>query len=113
MIHIEHYLMFVSDKIQPLIQTVLEEKLSHETYNAEKCAELSKSISQEIKLRIKALHYDRFKIVCTVSIGEKKNQDIMMGSRCVWDTDKDNYASGSYANASLFSIAVVYGLYYE
>ncbi|XP_077981554.1 dynein light chain Tctex-type 5-B-like [Glandiceps talaboti] len=104
---------FISDRVEPVIQAVLEENLASEKYDGEKCSLLSKTISQEIKLRIKDLHYDRFKIVCTVSIGEKKSQDVLIGSRCVWDQERDDFASASYTNSSLFAIAVVYALYYE
>jgi tctex1 domain-containing protein 2 len=35
-----------------------------------------------------------------------------MGSRCLWDSDTDNYASDVYMNDSLFCCAAVFGLYY-
>ena len=35
------------------------------------------------------------------------------GSRCLFDQEKDSFASGSYRNASLFAVATVYGVYYE
>jgi hypothetical protein len=42
----------------------------------------------------------------------KKKTIFRMGSRCLWDSDTDNYASDVYMNDSLFCCAAVFGLYY-
>jgi hypothetical protein len=48
-----------------------------------------------------------------VTVGEKTGQGIRMASRCLWDTATDNFASEFYENASVFCVAMVFGLYYE
>ena len=34
-------------------------------------------------------------------------------SRCLMDQEKDQWASGSFKNKSLFCVTTVYGMYYE
>lgn len=36
-----------------------------------------------------------------VTIGEMKSQGVRVASRCLWDTDSDNYASYSFKNVSV------------
>ena len=55
----------------------------------------------------------RYKYVCLVTIGEKAQQEVCFGSRCVCDKQWDNYSSATYENFSLYAMGVVYALYYE
>ena len=48
-----------------------------------------------------------------VTIGEKKDQDVRFGSRCIWDTAWDNYASGYYENPHIYAVGQVYACYFE
>jgi len=44
------------------------------------------------------LNIPRYKIVVQVTIGEVKSQGVRVASRCLWDTESDNYASYSFKN---------------
>ena len=46
-------------------------------------------------------------------IGEKKEQGIRIGSRAIWDVDRDTTASVTYENPSIFAVANLYALYFE
>ena len=46
-------------------------------------------------------------------LGEVKGQGAYIASRCLWDTDTDNYAAFSMKNESLFCVIMVFGLYLE
>ena len=69
-----------------------------------------KTLWRELDLRYE--DYYRYKIVVEVVIGEQRGEGVRMGSRCLWDSDTDNYASCVYMNDSLFCCAAVFGLYY-
>ncbi len=47
-----------------------------------------------------ALNYPRYKVVVQVVLGQNKHQGVKIASRCLWDTETDNYASFSYTNVS-------------
>lgn len=88
-------------------------QLEDESYNAKSSRQMTKTLSTIITNRVKALKYERYKIVTIVTVGEIANQGVRVASRCVMDQATDNYASGSYKNSSLFGVATVYAMYYE
>ena len=53
-----------------------------------------------------------FQIVVEVVLGEQRGEGVRMGSRCLWDSDTDNYASDVFINDSLFCAAAAFGIYY-
>ena len=120
---------------QEIIHGCLNEQLGGKVYDANKVSQWSKAIADNVKSQVKTLGYDRYKIVVEVVIGEQRGeggiqnifnkifskifsliiiscQGVRMGSRCLWDSDTDNYASDVYMNDSLFCCTAVFGLYY-
>lgn len=106
---------FHSSAAQRVINEQLETYLKSETYDPNASAQMTKTLAQIIKDAVKDLKYDRYKIVCVVTIGELLNGDvgIMQASRCVWDTNWDTFASGIYKNKTLYGVATVYAVYQE
>ena len=97
---------------QEIIHGCLNEQLGGKVYDANKVSQWSKAIADNVKSQVKTLGYDRYKIVVEVVIGEQRGEGVRMGSRCLWDSDTDNYASDVYMNDSLFCCTAVFGLYY-
>ena len=64
-----------------------------------------------ITLRILFFCYQQ--LVCIVNIGEKREQDVRIGSRCLWDANRDSFASAFYDNQYVFASATVYAIYFE
>ena len=104
---------FQSDKVKQMIESALESHLKDETYEHKSCKQLVLTLSEIIKNKVKELHYQNYKIVCVVTIGQLKEQGFRMASRCCWDPTWDNFATGSYKNKTLFAIGSVWGVYYE
>ena len=104
---------FEADKVKQIIESVLESHLKDETYDPKSCRQLVLTLSEIIKSRVKELNYQRHKLVCSVTIGQLKEQGLRMGSRCCWDPKRDSFATGNYQNKTLFAIGSVWGLYYE
>ncbi|XP_061173329.1 dynein light chain Tctex-type 5-B-like [Saccostrea echinata] len=104
---------FRADKVKPIIEKVLETHLEGKKYDPVECSILSKKLSDEIKQKVKELDFKRYKLVCTVTIGQKHNQGVQIGSRYLWDADRDNFAAASFHNRHIFADGSVYALYYE
>lgn len=68
---------------------------------------------QVVKARVKDLMIPRYKIIVIISIGQIRDQNMRMGSRCLWDETHDNFSSHTFKNSSLFATATVYGVYFE
>ncbi|KAK1740460.1 dynein light chain [Skeletonema marinoi] len=74
--------------------------------------ELSKSIADEVKEKIKAsMHIPRYKVLVQATIGTMKDQGVKITSRCLWDTSTDNYATASFQNEFIFASVLVFFLY--
>lgn len=104
---------FPTSHVQGIIKDVLEGYLSEEKYEPELCRQMTKTLSEVVKARVKELMVPRFKIICLVHIGQLSGQDMRMGSRCLWDAASDTFSSVEYKNSSLFAVGTVYAVYAE
>ncbi|KAL5016053.1 hypothetical protein ScPMuIL_005642 [Solemya velum] len=100
-------------KVKAIIKDVLESYLAEERYEPDLCRQMSKTISEVIKARVKELMVPRYRIICLVHIGQLKGQALRVGSRCLWDSSNDTSSSFEFTNKSLFAVGTVFGVYYE
>ncbi|GIL44490.1 hypothetical protein Vafri_1943 [Volvox africanus] len=104
---------FERHKVQAVLKQVLKERIEKQKYDPVKGAQISKQLSDDLREKVKALGYDRYKLVIQVTVGQKQGQAMRIISRCLWDTQSDNFASEFYENESMYCVCQVYGLYYE
>ena len=105
---------FEASKVRAIIEDVLASQLKEDDlYDHKAHRQLVKSLAEIIKGRVKDLKYERYKIVCSVTIGQLKEQGMRIGSRCCWDPKWDTFAEGSFKNKNIFAVATVWGVYYE
>ncbi|KAL6108073.1 dynlt2b [Pungitius sinensis] len=98
--------------VKECIREIVRERLSGKRYEPEEVLELSRSLAECIKDRVKNAGFDKYKLVVQVVIGEQRGEGVKMSSRCFWDADTDNHAEDLFINESLFCLAVVFGSYY-
>lgn len=104
---------FDTHAVKDIIDTILQSRLSGMKYSARLTPKIGKSLSDEIKDRVKMLNMDRYKIVCVLTIGQMGNQGLMLSSRCTWNEKFDCYATSSFKNQDIFCSATVYGVFTE
>ncbi|KAK3742349.1 hypothetical protein QZH41_007858 [Actinostola sp. cb2023] len=104
---------FSTKEVKDVIEEAFKEYLDGYSYDYDFCKDTSKRLSEVIKQRVKYLGFTRYKIICVVYMGQVKNQGMRIGSRCLWNTQCDNVAEGTYRNGELFAVATVFGAYYE
>ena len=104
---------FEASKVKTIIDETLESHLKDEKYDPKSCRQLVKTLTEIIKGKVKDLVYERYKVVCLVTIGQLREQGFRMGSRCAWDAKRDTFATSNFKNKSLFAVATVWGVYYE
>jgi hypothetical protein len=109
----EPYTKFSAKQVTQIIEEVLEGQLEEEEYDPRATKQMAKTLSTIITSRVKSLKFDRYKIVTIVTLGQVADQGVQIASRCLFDTQWDNFGSGSYKNSSLFGVATVFGIYYE
>ncbi|XP_074768310.1 dynein light chain Tctex-type protein 2B isoform X2 [Athene noctua] len=98
--------------VKECIHAILKEKLANVQYIPEEMPQLTKSLSETIKDRLKEEGFDRYKMVVQVVIGEQRGEGVNMAARCFWDADTDNYAHDVYMNDSLFCVVAAFGCFY-
>ncbi|XP_056122617.1 dynein light chain Tctex-type 5 [Rhinichthys klamathensis goyatoka] len=99
--------------VKDILKDVLTSYLQEEKYEPELCRQMTKTISEVVKARVKELMIPRYKFIVIISIGQIRDLNIRMGSRCLWDETRDNFSSHTFKNSSLFATATVYGVYFE
>ncbi|MEW5299747.1 MAG: hypothetical protein WDW38_003137 [Sanguina aurantia] len=104
---------FERHKVQAVLKAVLKERLQNQKYDPVKGAQTAKQLADDLREKVKALGYDRYKLAIQVTVGQKIGQAMRIVTRCLWDTQTDNFASEYFENESLTCICQVYGLYYE
>jgi len=97
--------------MKELIRVCLAEKLTSATYEADKCGDTAKQLSDNIKAKLKALGFERYKYIVQVLIGERRDQGVRMGTRCFWDSATDNQASDTFINDYIFCTATAFAVY--
>ncbi|PAA59268.1 hypothetical protein BOX15_Mlig022615g1 [Macrostomum lignano] len=97
---------------KPVIHEVLVERLTDKAYDKEATSGLCKELTDEIKARLRANGFERYKFVVQVAIGEQRGQGVKMACRCLWDSDSDNYVQDIFMNDSLFCVAVAFGVFH-
>ncbi|KAM9832473.1 dynein light chain Tctex-type protein 2B [Neosynchiropus ocellatus] len=98
--------------VKECIRDTIREQLSGVQYDSEAVPELSRTLADQIKDKVKNAGFDRYKLVVQVLIGEQRGQGVKMSSRCLWDADTDSYAEDVFMNDSLFCVAAVFGSYF-
>lgn len=99
--------------VKEAIDSVLESHLKEVPYDPDKCKSMLPNIADEIKDKVKVLGFERFKLVCVVTIGQLNNQGVRVASRCLWDAENDRLATSSFCGNDLFATAAVFGVYRE
>ncbi|CAM6088101.1 unnamed protein product [Calypogeia fissa] len=102
---------FFPGKAKEVIGAVLREKLTGATYDADTAPMWVREITDTIKVRLKDMELDRYKLVVQAVVGEQRGQGFQMSCRCFWDPNTDNYAHDSFANDSVFCVAGAFAMY--
>ncbi|XP_039591826.1 dynein light chain Tctex-type 5 [Polypterus senegalus] len=99
--------------VNNILKDVLTSYLQEEKYDADLCRQMTKTISEVVKARVKDLMIPRYKIIVLINIGQLNEQNMKFGSRCLWDPASDTFSSFTFKNNSLFAVANVYAVYFE
>lgn len=82
-------------------------------YEPAYCSKRACALSEKIKADVKQLGLSRYRIVCVVQVGEEGRGGVKIGSRCLWNSKFDRWASATHTNGSIFAVGTVYAVYLE
>lgn len=95
------------------MKIVVDTHMEAFTYDSGEAEALSQQLSGDILARVRKMNFDRYKLVCTVTIGEKYMQTFCDIFKCLWDMQRDGYAFYVYDRPAVFAIAVLYAVYLD
>ena len=104
---------FRTREVEEIIRGVLEQFLSGTRYDGNTTGDQTRLLSDIIRERVKQRQYERYKIVSWVTICEKRDNNVRVASRGLWDARNDGYASVIFENETMYAIGNVYAVYHE
>ena len=104
---------FSPSAVQRACEEVVTGALAGKAWNGEEEAVWAVDITEQIKAKVRAMGFDRYKIVCQIVLGQNKQQGARVASRCLWDTETDNFASYTFDSDAMWCTAMVFGCYTE
>ncbi|XP_041063608.1 dynein light chain Tctex-type 5-A [Carcharodon carcharias] len=104
---------FSAEEARATIGTVLEGRLKEAVYQPQGSALAALELAECVKAAVKALGYQRYKIVCYLVLGATRASDLSCSSRAVWSPAADTYAEFCFRNRSLFALCLVFAVYQE
>ncbi|KAG8436870.1 hypothetical protein GDO86_007816 [Hymenochirus boettgeri] len=104
---------FPNGQVKELISEFLATKLKNVSYNPSICSILTKDLCEDIKRLVRRVTPPRYKLICSMAIGSKDQEDITVTSQCLWDSYSDNVTTCNYENRTMFCVALVYAVYFE
>ncbi|EHA99765.1 Tctex1 domain-containing protein 4 [Heterocephalus glaber] len=100
-------------RAQRALEAALDAGLHNACYSGPEAGRLTQELCEQMRMRLREFNLPRYKLVCSVVLGPRAGQDVLVVSRALWDEARDGLASASFTNASLFAVATVHGLYCE
>jgi hypothetical protein len=110
---------FFAYKLQPNIQELISDKMdtcernNPNGYNPKAVSSLARELADSIRREAKNMGTPRYKVVVHVVAGENNEQDVRVGSRCLWNMELDNCVSVTNKTKHIWVSAVIYVLYAE
>lgn len=104
---------FSAVEARAAMRSVLEAKLNGAKYEPQGSALAAVELAECVKKAVKALGYERYKIVCYLVLGATRPSGLSCSSRAVWSPAVDTYAEFCFQNDSLFALCLVFALYHE
>ncbi|XP_063220693.1 dynein light chain Tctex-type 5-B-like [Bacillus rossius redtenbacheri] len=110
---LEPKIPLVPDRVAAVLKEVLDQGLGEARYDPDSCGDLATALSAEIRSRVKELLFDRYKIVCCVTICQKNLQGVHSVMRGLWDVARDKLVVHHFENTHIVAVGCVVGVYLE
>lgn len=104
---------FDARAVEDIANQVVHENIASSSLHPSSFENLARSLSEEILFQIKMRDFDRYRILVTVTIGEKFYQNYVESLCVIWDIEKDSMATFVYDRSNIFITVNVFGIYYE
>ncbi len=105
--------------LEPKVHELLRQKLSEYenfqsgVYESTSYSNITRDLADTFRKEVKSLVMNRYKIVAHVVIGQDKNQDMRVVSRCLWNAEVDCSVAVNYRGKGIFIVLTLFFFYKE
>lgn len=112
-------LLFHAPTVQEMLKKAMEvelDPLGSKEYDEEESKNALSEVAEKVKAQIKEKYNatsKRYKLIVSVSVGQRKDQGVRLAIRCLWNDVSDSYVTASYMNDVIWATMTVYAVYAE
>ncbi|KAJ2952612.1 hypothetical protein O0L34_g6936 [Tuta absoluta] len=104
---------FKCSDVEKIINTILDSVYDDHIYHVQATPALAISIANRVMKETKALQFNRYRILCVVVIGQKRQQCYTNTVCFLWDKFRDAYVDVDRENFTTFIQVTVFGIYLD
>lgn len=104
---------FDARAVEDIANEVVNDTISKNVFHPSSFESLARAMTEDILFQIKLRNFDRYRIMVTLTIGEKFYQSYVESLCVIWDIEKDSMATFIYDRSNIFITVNVFGVYYE
>ncbi|KAM3963436.1 dynein light chain Tctex-type protein 2B [Aphomia sociella] len=110
---LEPRVMFHVPTVKLATEKLLDEQFTGHKYNVQESPATALRIAGELMRRIKAMPFNRYRIITVVTIGQKRSQSYNNAISFVWDFERDNYVDVQREVTTAFIQVTTFGIYLD
>ncbi|XP_026742832.1 tctex1 domain-containing protein 1-like [Trichoplusia ni] len=110
---LDSHFKFSVPAVRKVIDHVLDEYFTEHKYNLQESPAATMLIAGEILRDVKALGFNRYRILSVVTMGQKRSQCYNNAVAFLWDHERDNYVNTHREVTSAFIQVTVFGVYLD
>ncbi|XP_053615160.1 dynein light chain Tctex-type 5-like isoform X2 [Plodia interpunctella] len=104
---------FQEDDVKKILKRIVDAELEEVEYSEKELPELILGLAETIRNAIKDENYNRYRILVTVTIGQRRQQSVQIFHSFLWDHERDGFAFYNYENPHIFANVTAYGVYLD
>lgn len=100
-------------RLRRVATSVIDTAVSTYKYDPKQGEEFACALADRVRAQIKQLPFSRYKIIVQVVIGQKRDQDLRVTSRCIWDVKFDRHFTISKETNDAYVTVTMFLVYTE
>ncbi|CAB3241966.1 unnamed protein product [Arctia plantaginis] len=110
---LDPYVRFHPPAVTKTANEVLNEYFTDHKYNPQESPVLAMRISEILLQAVKAMNFNRYRILSVVTIAQKRAQSYNNAVTFLWDHERDNYVDLFREENSVFIQVTIFGVYLD
>ncbi|XP_028160063.1 tctex1 domain-containing protein 3-like [Ostrinia furnacalis] len=103
--HLEH--------VTKIVEEMIDENFAGHKYNVQESPALALRLAGELMRKIKAMAFNRYRVISVVTIGQKRSQSFNNAISFIWDFERDNYVESHRETATAFIQITLFAIYLD